>query len=483
MYINKISCIFDRTKPRKRAKSHKNGVLYFTTMVKIQRISNLQHEFSFFNPQENFNAYYDRFLASDLGKIYIAIPFQEIIKAFGLKESQKGPKNIFSLRGKIALMFLKHYAGCSDRKLIEQLNANVDYQFFCDIYIGTNRLENYKIVSQIRVELSKSLKIEKVEQTLYKHWSCYINDKHGITTDATCYESEVRFPTDQKLLWESVAWSYNQLKTIRKTFRIGHFRSKYLKWERRYISYSKMRRKTNKKRIPLTRSLLRLLDKINKELDRIHQSYDFKMPNNYYKRIKTIKNIYHQQHKLFTTGEKPKDRIVSIEKNYLRAIVRGKEIKKVEFGAKVNKLQIDGINFIQRISFDNFNEGTQFINTIYKAQGLTKTKVKFAGADAIYATNKNRVFATKNNIGTDFKSKGRPSKHYKQKKQLARMITKERTSRLEGSFGKEKEHYHLKKIKAKTEKTEILWIFFGIHTANALEIGRRMHRMSLDKVA
>jgi hypothetical protein len=28
----------------------------------------------------------------------------------------------------------------------------------------------------------------------------------------------------------------------------------------------------------------------------------------------------------------------------------------VEFGAKVNKLQIDGINFIQRISFDNFNE-------------------------------------------------------------------------------------------------------------------------------
>jgi len=45
---------------------------------------------------------------------------------------------------------------------------------------------------------------------------------------------------------------------------------------------------------------------------------------------------------------------------------------------------------------------------------------------------------------------------------------------LEGSFGKEKEHYHLKKIRAKTKQTETLWIFFGIHTANALEIGRRM---------
>jgi hypothetical protein len=54
---------------------------------------------------------------------------------------------------------------------------------------------------------------------------------------------------------------------------------------------------------------------------------------------------------------------------------------------------------------------------------------------------------------------------------------------LEGSFGKEKEHYHLKKIKARTKATETLWIFFGIHTANALEIGRRMAREDLQKAA
>jgi len=63
------------------------------------------------------------------------------------------------------------------------------------------------------------------------------------------------------------------------------------------------------------------------------------------------------------------------------------------------------------------------------------------------------------------------------------LITKQRASRLEGSFGKEKEHYHLKKIKAKTKATEILWIFFGIHTANCLEIGRRMYLEHLKKAA
>ena len=27
-------------------------------------------------------------------------------------------------------------------------------------------------------------------------------------TDATCYESHMRFPTDMKLLWESLEWLY-----------------------------------------------------------------------------------------------------------------------------------------------------------------------------------------------------------------------------------------------------------------------------------
>ena len=63
------------------------------------------------------------------------------------------------------------------------------------------------------------------------------------------------------------------------------------------------------------------------------------------------------------------------------------------------------------------------------------------------------------------------------------MITKERATWLEGRFGKEKEHYHLKKIKAKTKKTKIRWIFFGIHTANALETGRRMQHQNSQKAA
>lgn len=451
--------------------------------MKIQRISGLQHTFSFLSSTTELEFFRTRFLASDLGKIYQGIPWIDLENHFNIKSSSKGPNSIFSPQGKIALMILKHYACCSDRKLIEQLNSNIDYQFFCDIHLGLKRLDNYKIVSQIRTELSSKLHIEAIERILYGHWAPYINEPEKITTDATCYESEVRYPTDQKLLWESVDWLYKQIKQICKALKLPLPRTKYIKWKKRYISYSKTRKKTYKKRRSLTRSLLKLLFKLLQFEKHTLKQNALKLPQCYYATLKTLKKIFTQQHLLFTTGEKPKGRIVSLSKDYLRPIVRGKEIKAVEFGAKVNKLQIDGINFIQKLGFDNFNEGTQFKNTIYKAQGLTKTKVKIAGADAIYATNKNRTFATLNNIQTDFKPKGKPSKHYKEQKKLKAIITKERASRLEGSFGKEKEHYHLKKIKAKTKANETLWIFFGIHTANALEIGRRMHKKQLVNAA
>ncbi|MDE8712563.1 hypothetical protein PZH41_25300, partial [Phocaeicola vulgatus] len=56
------------------------------------------------------------------------------------------------------------------------------------------------------------------------------------------------------------------------------------------------------------------------------------------------------------------------------------------------------------------------------------------------------------------------------RKVLRSDLSKERATRLEGSFGTQKQHYSLSRIKARNRKSEILWIFFGIHTANAILI-------------
>lgn len=54
-----------------------------------------------------------------------------------------------------------------------------------------------------------------------------------------------------------------------------------------------------------------------------------------------------------------KDRIVSISKPYVRPIVKGKEVKRVKFRAKCNNILIDGLSFIEKLSFNAFNEETR----------------------------------------------------------------------------------------------------------------------------
>jgi len=449
--------------------------------MKIRRINHFQKQFSFASLDESYELHMSAFLSSDLGKIYSSLPLKQLARTLGLVSKSKGPDSIFSPAGKVALMFLKHYSGCSDRKLIEQFNGNIHYQIFCDTILPVGyTLTNYKMVSQIRCEIAELLNIDELEKVLAQKWMPYMENLESITCDATCYESNIRYPMDVKLLWEGVQWVYLQIQKTVKANRLRMPRSKYLKWARRYISYSKMRRKTKKRRKSMTRGLLRLLKKLLAELSVLERSYpeiqkrrDFKL------RLQTIEKVLEQQHQKFHGGQRAKGAVVSIDKPFIRPIVRGKEVKPVEFGAKVHKLQVDGISFIEHLNFNAYNEGTRIKQTLYKAQSLTHTKVRILGADAIYATNANRKHLSSKNIRTDFKIKGRRGRHYEHKTQIAKMITKERASRLEGSFGTDKEYFLLKKIKARTQKTEVLWIFFGIHTANALNIGHRMSKAQL----
>ena len=50
------------------------------------------------------------------------------------------------------------------------------------------------------------------------------------------------------------------------------------------------------------------------------------------------------------------------------------------------------------------------------------------------------------------------------RKELARV----RATAMEGSFGTQKEHYDFRRVKVRTRWTKILYIFFGIHTANVV---------------
>lgn len=454
-------------------------------MSKIIKLSEKLGTINFYSPQQEYDLYRASFLRSELGGIYQSIPWQELIKSFKLKPLQVGRKSLFDNRGRLALMILKAYTSLSDRKLIEQLNANIDYQLFCGILLSPGeRLVDFKIVSKIRTQLGKKLDIKSSQKVLAKAWKPYMEDTHAMLSDATCYESHLRYPTNVKLLWECVEWNYNQLKLLCKGLHVRMPRSKYLEQRDRYYQYQRKRKKLRKETKKRQRSLLYLLHKLNGLLYEYENQYQerIELPEKYYKKRKVIRKVYRQQKQMFETGKSIPHRIVSISKSYIRPIVRGKEIKKVEFGAKVNMIQVDGINFIEYLSFDAFHEGNRLMSSIWLSQHLFG-KTTHISADAIYATNRNRKYCTSRNITTNFSRKGRAGKYEQQRKAVSRELNKERASRMEGSFGTEKEHYSLKKIKAMTEDNERLWIFFGVHTANAVRIAKKMQAKRLGQKA
>ena len=76
-----------------------------------------------------------------------------------------------------------------------------------------------------------------------------------------------------------------------------------------------------------------------------------------------------------------------------------------------------------------------------------------------------------NGIQTSFVKRGRPFSEEKKGKDLVRKeLARVRATAMEGSFGTQKEHYDLRRVKARTKLTEILFIFFGIHTANVVQL-------------
>ena len=110
---------------------------------------------------------------SELGRVKRLLPLHEMAVNFGLVsnryERKRGPKPFFSPEGKVALMFLKMHTGLSAPKLLEQLNGNVHYQIFCDIYINPLRpLTNYKLIDDIAGELRASEEFFEYDDLAYE---------------------------------------------------------------------------------------------------------------------------------------------------------------------------------------------------------------------------------------------------------------------------------------------------------------------------
>ena len=452
-------------------------------MAKVQHISGISKRLPF-EGLDFYDLFRITFESSELGRMKRLLPLHEMAVNFGLVSNRpvrkRGPKPFFSPEGKVALMFLKMYTQLSAPKLLEQLNGNVHYQIFCDISINPlSPLTNYKLIDDIVSELSDKLKIQQQQDILAEAWKPYMKNLETFYTDATCYESDMRYPTDQKLLWECIEKSYSMMCQISGRLGIHRPRTKYLDVEKANMGYVKQRKHSKSQRRKLTRRLIHLLGKILGEIRKMMREHaDEKVLTVREKStMDIITKVYRQQRNHFNSNDSREsipDRIVSISKPYVRPVVRGKEVKNVEFGAKCNNILVDGVSFIEKLSFNAFSEGTRLEHCIKMHKRLFKVDAKKIGGDTSYAGTSNRDLCKGLGIQTSFVSRGRPSAEKKEKDLVRQELARVRATAMEGSFGTQKEHYDMRRIKARKRKTEILYIFFGIHTANVVRLAERL---------
>ena len=190
----------------------------------------------------------------------------------------------------------------------------------------------------------------------------------------------------------------------------------------------------------------------------------------------TVKKIYDQQKEMYTEKKKSiENRIVSLHKSYVRPIVRGKNGKDVEFGAKTNLSLVGKFLFPDHISFDNFHEGIRLPESVEAFLERFGKYPKYVLADGIYGTRENRQYLDERGIRYTFKPLGRPKKNAASENQTRWRRQKQRErNRIEGAIGNSKAHYDLGEVLAKTEKTERAWIQMALLSRTIMLAGQEL---------
>lgn len=422
-----------------------------------------------------------KFLQTDLGELYQSIPFKSLaatVPPSAYEQTGRGCKPWFTVAGGIALQVLKHYLQCSDEMLINRINTDWSMQRFCGIALKpTEVIKDINLPSHWRSYLGKHMDITVFQNIAAQHWKPFMNDTNIGSSDATCYESYISFPTPLKIVWQSCNAVFTSLRQHRKQLKVRSSRCNYDKFKTLYLSYQKQKKKSKRQEKKTLKKLLKFLRRLLDLHTDFITKHAVKLSHKQKAQIHNITIVYQQQHsKVYGEVDRIEDRIVNLSKPYIRPIVRGKENKPVEFGAKVNKIQVDGISFIEHFNYNAFNEGIRLQSSIALHRKYFGRCTHFS-ADKIYATNANRRYCKQQKIVTNFIPKGKQKQaEIEQHKALRAALNKQRGSALEGSFGNEKNHYSLQKIKAKNAITEKCWIFFGIFTANASIITNRMEK-------
>ena len=444
---------------------------------------------------EKFNLPFGGKLRSDNRWVKLAkqIPWQEIeaIYSSSLSGSGKGSPAL-SVRVAFGALIIKEKLGQSDEETVEQIRENPYLQYFLGrkkyedkavfhptMFVHFRKRFPEDILNRINELIAQTAIAAASKKNKKDHDKDDDNasgsgtkNKGKLLVDATCAPEDINYPTDLKLLNKSREQSEQIIDTLHKAMPKGTKKPRTYRQNARkdFLKVSKSRKVRRK---TLRKALRKQLGYLGRNLRNIEKQCQTaclsELSKRQYKTLLVISELYRQQKWMYDhKSRRIDDRIVSINKPHVRPIIRGKAGSNVEFGAKISASVVEGFTFVDRISWNNFNESTDLIDQIKSYKKRFGFYPESVHADKIYRTRDNLRYCKKHGIRVSGPRLGRPPKQTEQNKakiaadkKLARQDEIDRIA-IEGRFGLGKRHYSLGRIMTKlnyTSKTAIIMSF------------------------
>jgi len=425
------------------------------------------------------------------------IPWQQVEQEYSMNFSQSDTGNpAKSARIALGSLIIKERLGTTDRETVLQIAENPYLQYF----LGFSEYKDedpfdHSLMTHFRkrfdkdtlTEINESIVRNAAEQdeqpqdkTPDDNDDNKPPNKGKLIVDATCTPADVAYPTDLNLLNKAREKTEAMIDSMHAPLvgKIKKPRTYRQKARKDYLAVAKQKRPGYKKvRKAIGKQLCYLIRNL-KNIDRMaSEGLLMCLTKRQYRNLMVIKELFRQQLFMYENRtHKMADRIVSITQPHIRPIVRGKAKSNVEFGAKVSVSLIDGFSFVDRISWDSYNESSDLIEQIKNYYARFGFYPESVHADKIYRNRENRRYCKKYGIRLSGPPLGRPkqvtpgnAEQLKQEKQQHRQDEIDRIA-IEGKFGQGKRRFSLARIMAKLARTSEVVIMISFLVMNLEKI-------------
>lgn len=196
--------------------------------------------------------------------------------------------------------------------------------------------------------------------------------------------------------------------------------------------------------------------------------------------LSVVKKIYEQQREMWTNKtQSVPQRIVSLTQPHIRPLVRGKAGKPTEFGAKLSVSCVDNYVFLDRISWENFNESGDLKTQVEKFKETYGCYPESVHADRIYQTRENRAWCKERNIRMSGPPLGRPRKNVSKEQKKQALNDEGFRNAIEGKFGQAKRKFSLNLVMTKLPETSETAIAITFLVINLCQLLRQYFRLFL----